>query len=92
MNIQETLSQRQERYGDFSDNADTSQALKSIMRATRQWDSLPNAGKEALDNIQQKIARILNGDPLYEDSWFDIVGYAQLALKKVEKNNHLLPA
>lgn len=88
MNINETLAERRERYGDFSDNADTSQALKNIMRATQQWDSLPNGGKEALDNIQQKIARILNGDPFYEDSWFDIVGYAQLALEEIEKNNH----
>jgi len=33
---------------------------------------------EALDMIAHKIARILNGDPNYADSWDDIAGYAKL--------------
>ena len=33
---------------------------------------------EALDMIFSKIARIINGDPNYADSWHDIAGYAKL--------------
>jgi len=41
---------------------------------------------EALDMIQHKIARILNGDPYYEDSWVDVIGYAQLALDRIRED------
>jgi len=34
--------------------------------------------KEALEMIQHKIGRILNGDQYYHDSWHDIIGYAKL--------------
>lgn len=34
--------------------------------------------------IAHKIARILNGDPDYDDSWVDIAGYATLVVKKLK--------
>ncbi len=34
--------------------------------------------KESFQMIANKIGRILNGDPLYKDSWTDIIGYATL--------------
>jgi hypothetical protein len=33
--------------------------------------------------ICHKIARILNGDPNYADSWVDIAGYAQLVADRL---------
>lgn len=36
----------------------------------------PNVSAEALEMIAHKIARILNGDLSYPDSWHDIAGYA----------------
>ena len=33
--------------------------------------------------IQHKIARILNGDLRYADSWHDIAGYATLVDKRL---------
>jgi hypothetical protein len=30
-----------------------------------------------------KVARILNGDPDYADSWRDIIGYARLVEKRL---------
>jgi hypothetical protein len=30
--------------------------------------------------IANKLARIVNGDANYRDSWVDIIGYAQLVL------------
>jgi sulfur carrier protein ThiS len=40
---------------------------------------------ESLDMIANKIARIVNGDPYYKDSWQDIAGYAQLIVNKLDK-------
>lgn len=40
--------------------------------------------QEALDMIGHKIARIMNGDPDYADSWRDIAGYATLVADRLE--------
>ena len=39
---------------------------------------------EALDMIAHKIARIINGDPDYADSWHDIAGYAKLVADRLD--------
>jgi len=41
--------------------------------------------REALEMILHKIARILNGNPNYADSWQDIAGYAQLIVKRLNE-------
>lgn len=86
--VDNTLAARGSRYGKFNGVAQITQALKAEMRATPNWDSLSFDKKEALEMIAQKIARILNGDPNYHDSWHDIAGYAELvasALQGVQK-------
>jgi len=40
--------------------------------------------REALEMIAHKIARIINGDPNYADSWVDIAGYAKLVSDRLE--------
>lgn len=85
--IQKTLSERKEKYGDFRDHAELAIDLKNTMRRGDSWRGMNPYMQEALDMIQHKIARILNGDPTYEDSWVDIVGYAQLALDRVKQDN-----
>jgi hypothetical protein len=45
------------------------------------------AQQEALDMIQHKIGRILNGDPDYVDNWDDIAGYSQLISKILRGEN-----
>ena len=42
---------------------------------------------EALDLICNKLGRIANGDPTYDDSWRDIAGYAQLVVNELEVDN-----
>lgn len=81
--VSKTLNARNERYGSFSGQADISQALKNLMRHTPNWNKLEPDMAEALDMIQHKIARILNGDPRYADSWHDIAGYAVLVDKRL---------
>lgn len=77
--IESTLSQRGARYGDFTENAKLSQAIKEVMYKAPFNEKLNAVHKEALEVIVQKISRILNGDPDYKDNWHDIAGYAKLA-------------
>lgn len=81
--VSKTLNARNERYGTFSVQAAISQTMKNFMRQSPNWDSLDPDMAEALDMIQHKIARILNGDPRYADSWHDIAGYATLVDKRL---------
>lgn len=79
--VKDILSQRGSRYGEFRDNARVSQVLKDVVAFELQYleKDIPSWADEALDNIFQKIARIIVGDPLYDDNWADIAGYASLA-------------
>lgn len=77
------LTERGKRYGSFAGHARISQALKGVMRDTPQWESLPFDMQEALEMVQHKIARILNGDPHYKDSWRDVGGYSELVAERL---------
>lgn len=83
MDVQETLAQRQNTHGDFKHNAEASQALKACVRE-HLGVTLTSVQFEALDNICQKIARIITGNPNHADSWHDIAGYATLAERECE--------
>lgn len=74
------LAARKSRYGDFADQAALSQALKLDMAAHPKYAALEPAMREALEMVQHKVGRIINGDPFYQDSWVDIIGYSQLVL------------
>lgn len=86
--IADTLSERGNRYGRFEDHAMLAQALKYEMRRAPKWRQLADDQREALEMIQHKIARILNGDPDYADSWHDIAGYATLIDDRLNGNSH----
>lgn len=83
--INETLTERGNRYGSFLDNATLTQALTETMRLTNKWGALETDQKEALEMIAHKISRILNGDPNYADSWHDIAGYATLVENRLNE-------
>ena len=82
--IGKTLTERGSRYGSFNNLAQISQGLKEAMRATPGWAKLTASQKEALEMVQHKIARMLNGDPAYEDNAVDIVGYSTLMMKNMQ--------
>lgn len=90
--VSETLSERAKTYGDFRDIAKISGALQRTMRATRNWDALPEDAREALQTIASKIARILNGDPEFVDSWHDIAGYATLVENRLRESEAKIDA
>lgn len=77
--IHKIISERAKNYGDFREQAKLAIDLKDIIRHGRSYEFMPSYMKESLDMICHKIARIVNGDPRYPDSWVDLVGYAQLA-------------
>lgn len=82
--IDTTLAERGTRYGDFAGHAKITQDMKRAMAASRRWSSLKDDQKEALEMVVHKIGRILNGDPDYQDSWTDIIGYARLVEARLE--------
>ncbi len=84
--IDATVEERGNRYGTFKDGADIIQELKSVMRSTQNWSNLTPSQREALEMIQHKVGRILNGDPNYTDSWHDIKGYAHLIEEELNGN------
>lgn len=82
-NIDNTLTERGSRYGEFTGHADITQNLKKAMSVAPQWARLADDQKEALEMVAHKIGRILNGDPNYIDSWTDIIGYTRLVEKRL---------
>ena len=86
--ITEILEERGKRYGKFKDHANIAQRLKYVVHdaMTANRAEFEDDQTEALDMICHKIARILNGDPNYADSWVDIAGYAQLAADRLQGN------
>ena len=83
IDIEQTLSERAARYGDFLGHAAITQGLKITMQNAKNWDRLHPDQQEALEMIAHKIGRILNGDPDYADSWHDIAGYARLVEERL---------
>jgi len=79
--VEQVLNKRAERYGKFDNLSKIAQMLKDVMRSEEGWDRLTYPQREALDMIAHKISRMLNGDPTYEDSVVDILGYADLMLR-----------
>ena len=82
--VNTVLAERGKRYGEFIGHAVIAQRLKLTMQGAGSWDILCDDQREALEMIQHKIARILNGDPDYTDNWIDIAGYATLVTKRLE--------
>jgi len=69
---------KQKTHGNYKDTAETSQNLKSVMASSKNWASLKDTQREALEMIVVKIARVLSGDANFRDHWDDIEGYAEI--------------
>ena len=76
--INNTLNERGERYGKFKDVASTTYALQEILRDAKSYKHMSDDQVIALDMICNKMARIVNGDFNFIESWHDIAGYATL--------------
>jgi len=87
MSVENVLNERGLRYGQFRDHAFISQSLKAILNGElkKRDKSLSSDQMEALEMIFHKIARIINGDSEYADSWVDIAGYATLVANRLNE-------
>tara|TARA_R110000822_G_scaffold8032_5_gene32120 strand:- start:369 stop:800 length:432 start_codon:yes stop_codon:yes gene_type:complete len=79
--IENILEDRGNTYGEFNGQAILSQGFKDNATKCDKWRTMHSNKKEALEMIMSKMARIINGDPNYKDSWTDIIGYAKLIEK-----------
>jgi len=88
-NIDAMLDERGKRYGSFQEHALISQQLKNVINChcCNNPHGISPDQREALEMICHKIARIINGDPDYADSWVDIAGYAKLVADRLDKEN-----
>lgn len=82
--LDEVLSERGSTYGSFVNHAAISQGLKALVEHAPSWDRMEPYQVEALEMILHKVARIVNGDPDYADSWQDIAGYARLVVRELD--------
>lgn len=83
--IKTILAERGKSHGDFTDNARISQNLKHIVRSDAGYLKLSSVQKESIDMILHKIARVVVGNPDFQDHWDDIAGYAKLVSERCEK-------
>jgi hypothetical protein len=89
MEIKKVLQTRAGTYGEYRDVSQISQDIKKVIKNSRNYPLMPAYMLESLELIANKLARILNGDPLYDDSWRDISGYCTLVLMEIEYMENL---
>lgn len=89
LDVNMTLIERGERYGLFETQASLSQSLKDAFRQHPKWDSLSADKREAIEMCAHKMARIVNGDPEYLDSWLDCIGYMTLVMNNIFYNANM---
>jgi hypothetical protein len=87
--IDDTLKERGTKYGEYTRQASIAQNIKYEMRAATSWMKLEAYQRETLDMVANKLARILNGDPNYIDSWHDIIGYVRLVENELHRREQL---
>lgn len=88
MTIEDTLKERGGRYGSFETHAQFAEAINNVYESSPQWKDMKPDAKESLRIIANKIGRILNGDPDYDDNWRDIAGYATLVLNRINSGTN----
>lgn len=89
--LDQALNERGNNYGNFHTQANLAQTLTAIiaqhyMSVHKESNQpLPHFMAEAIHMICHKLARIVNGNPFYSDSWHDIGGYSQLVVQILEE-------
>jgi hypothetical protein len=78
MKTEELITERSNKYGEFTDNAKIMQQLKNVVRGQDGWGTLPYIQQEAIDMTIVKIGRMIDGDSSYIDNVDDILGYWKL--------------
>jgi len=82
--VDATLTERGEDYGNYANKAVFIQEVKYLMRSGPSWDTMDPDMRESMDMIAHKMGRIAYGDPSHLDSWVDIAGYAKLVSDRLQ--------
>lgn len=86
MDIEQTLKDRGNAYGDYATIARMTQAVIKTLSTGGSNVALRTAThNETLHMVAHKLARVAVGDPNHEDTWRDIAGYATLMLREAQK-------
>lgn len=83
--IDDTLNERHARYGYYADVCETTYAIRDVVKEHIASRATVLAVDQlySIEMICVKLARMINGDPNYEDNWRDIAGYAQLIVDRL---------
>lgn len=81
--IDGVLEERGKTHGNFVVQAWVAQELKDAAENGPNWPIMSPDKRESIHMICHKISRVVCGDPEFEDTWLDIIGYAQLALNNI---------
>lgn len=84
MSVDKILDERGSRYGNYMQVATVTEALWCNLAAALAGKEVAPDQADALRMICTKLARIVNGDPNYADSWRDVSGYATLVADRLE--------
>lgn len=76
--VDEIIQQRRTTHGPFSQVARTETLILLAFEDAPNWRKLSDVQRSSMRMMAHKMARILCGDPSYEDHWKDIQGYAKL--------------
>jgi hypothetical protein len=89
MNIDDILHDKTVTNGPFDNFADLAQGFKFAMRRGHNWDALPTASKEALEQAASAIAGILAGNAGDAEHWNSLAVLMRIrgkALESVDKS------
>lgn len=78
MDVETTLADRGQSYGEFADGTQIAMNLFEQCQETSGYRRMNAGQRYAVFMFCAKMARLLNGDPNHRDSWHDIAGYAKL--------------
>lgn len=81
MSRPEVLDIRGHKYGSFLEEARIAETIVHALETGSKYEHLTPAHRLAVKMVAVKLARIVNGGPIYADNWVDIAGYATLALE-----------
>lgn len=89
--VGQILEERGSRYGQFINQAGIAQGIHQVIEFGMQVTGKSRFDfyvdeLEAINMIVNKLARIINGDPHYSDSWRDIAGYATLVADRLDND------
>lgn len=84
MSVDAILDERGSRYGNYMTLATIAEGLWVILADALENKQVAADQANALHMICCKMARIVNGDPNYADSWRDVAGYATLIADRLE--------